>query len=303
MGLICDLRDDIVDSEKKLSAILRKTKVLASILRNEELKKWVEYELNGYPSADKVPDYRHSFTQSYGYFAGPLGSTLKNVPIPTVNLPEPIQKFAKKINHVEGVRGLESLLESDSPSFKIQWPADLLPLMQDKIYAGYNCIAAWRTIGRSQIEQILDTVRNKLLNFVLELKEKYPDIDDKEDVIANLPKEQISSVVNTYIFGSQNVVASGQNVAQTVVQNIQTNDIKSLLNYMKKIGIQDDDCDDLKNAVNADGARKDKGKFGPKVIAWISKMTSKVLEGIWNVAITAAPVLLTKALAKYYGWE
>ncbi|MGB3479850.1 MAG: hypothetical protein WBB67_11900 [bacterium] len=297
------MRDDIINSEMKLSVILRKAKVLASILKNEELKRWVDYEINGYPSAKDVPDYRRSVTQSYGYFAGPFGSAIKNVPIPTVNLSESIREFAGNICHVEGIRGLESLLDDNSPSFSIQWPADILPLIQDEIYVGYNCISAWRVIGRSQIEQILDTVRNRLLNFILELEEKYPDIDEKEEAIANLPKDQVSSVVNTYVLGNQNVVASGQYANQTVIQNIVEKDLNSLLNYMKKIGVPGENIVELKNAIDADGMRDEKNKFGPKIMTWIGNMTTKILEGAWKVAISTAPSLLIKALSRYYGWE
>lgn len=302
MGLIKELRDDIVDSEKPLSGIMRKAKVLASMLKNEELKTWVDNELNGYSSQDDIPEYRQSTNESYGYFAGPFGSALKNFPIPTVNLPKKIQKIFEKTYHAQGIRGLESVLENDSPSFNVPWPADIIPFIQDKIYARYNCVSAWRVIGRSQIEQIIDTVRNKLLNFVIELMEKYPDIIEKEEAIADIPKDQITSVVTTNIFGSHNVIASGQYVNQTVIQDIRTNDIDSLLSYMKKVGVLEDDVAELKKAVESDGERKEKNRFGPKVIAWIGRMTQKVLEGIWKVGISAAPALLTKALEKYYGW-
>lgn len=303
MGLLRELRDDIVDSNKKLSNVLRKAKILASILKNENLKKWVDSELNGYTSAKDVPDYRRGITQSYGYFVGIGGSVLKNAPIPTINLPKSIQKLAGEITFVEGVRGLESLLESDLPSFMYQWPADIIPLIQDKIYRGCNCISAWRAVGRGHIEQILDTVRNRLLNVVLELQEKYPDIGDSEAAIANIPQDQVSSVVNTYIYGSHNIVASGQNIDQTVMQEIIENDLDSLLSYMKKTGVSDEDIIELKEDIETDGARTEPHKFGPKVVIWIGKMVKKILEGTWKVAISTAPSLLTKALSKYYGWE
>lgn len=305
MNLIQELQNDILDQKTSLSSILRKAKVLASILRNEDLKKWVDNELNGYQSNKKeeVPEYRQGRADSFGDFVGSFGRGLKNVPIPTLNLPEPFQNGASELHLVEGVRALESLIESDSSLFSIQWPADIVAIMSDKIYEGYVCISAWKSVSRGQVEQVLDTVRNRLLNFVLELKERYPEISKSEDAISEVPKEQVASVVNTYIVGSQNVVASGFGIDQNVHQQIRENDLDALLKYMEKIGVPADDIKELKKAIEEDGPRTEPGKFGSKVVDWVCKMTKKILEGTWKVAISSASTLITKALSCYYGWK
>lgn len=141
------------------------------------------------------------------------------------------------------------------------------------------CISAWKSISRSKVEQILDTVRNRLLNVVLELREKYPDINESNDALSMVPKEQVASIVNTYILGSHNVVASGIDLDQNVSQKIIKNDIDSLLKYMKEIGVPADDASQLKNAIEEDGPRTEQRKFGSKVADWVGKMTKKILEG------------------------
>lgn len=48
MNLIQEIKSDIIDSKVSLSIALRRAKVLASILKNDKMKEWVNNELNGY---------------------------------------------------------------------------------------------------------------------------------------------------------------------------------------------------------------------------------------------------------------
>jgi hypothetical protein len=203
----------------------------------------------------------------------------------------------------EGVRALESTLQGDSSSFNIPWPTDIVAILSGQIFRGYVCLSAWKSLSRGQIEQVLDTVRNRLLSFVLDLKEKYPEISKSEEAISGIPKEQVASSFNTYIFGSYNVVASGIGIDQKVHQQIARNDLDALLKYLENIGVPRDDTRELEKAIKADGSKTEQNKFGPKVAEWIGKMIKKILEGAWNVSISTAPELLTKALSRYYGWE
>lgn len=303
MGLISDLQNDILDPKTSLSTILRKAKVLASTLKNEEFKKWVENELNGYRgNRDEIPEYRRGHTRSLGDFFGPFGAALKNAPIPTLSLPQEIKEFANELSLPKGVRALEAHLESNSPAFDIPWPADIVALLTGKIYRGYSCLSAWKTVDRSTIEQLLDTIRNRLLSFVLELKEKYPEISKSEEAISEIPGEQVTPMVNTYIFGNHNVVASGVNIEQAVHQ-VQKNNLNALLKYMEKIGVGSSDIKELEKAIKEDGPRTEAGKFGSKVTDWVGKMTTKILKGVWNISIQVGPTFLAEALSRYYGWK
>lgn len=289
MSLIQELQDDILDSKTSLSSILRRAKVLASDLKNEEFKKWVDNELNGYSGNNKeIPEYRKRTAYNFGHFFGSFGSEANNVPIPMLNLPEPIKKYVEMLVFAEGVRALESLIESDSDSIKYLWPADMCAIVADKIYEDMVCVSAWKSVSKSNVEQVLDTVRTRLLNVVLELRDKYPEINKSNDALSDVPKEQVTSMVNTYILGSNNIVASGNDIDQKVSQNIIKNDIDSLLKYLKEIGVPGDDASQLKNAIEEDGARTEPRKFGSKVADWVGNMTKKILEGTWNVAISGS---------------
>lgn len=304
MNLIQGLQSDILDPKTSLSSILRKAKVLASTLRNEKFEKWVDNELNGYPGDKKeIPDYRQGRTESFGHFTGPFGSGMENAPIPTLNLPEPVKEFASRFFFFQGVRALESLIKKDSSLFCEPWPANAMALMSDRIYEGYVCMSAWKSITRSQVEQVLDTVRNKLLSFVLELQKNHPEVSKSEDAISRVPEGQVASAVNTIILGSQNIVASGFGIEQRVDQQIPENDMDALLRYIKEIGLPADEAKELKKAVEEDGPRPERDKLGSKVAGWLGKMTEKIAEGTLNIPMQVVSALIMQALSSYYGWH
>jgi len=306
VNLIQDLQKDILNSEASLPSILRKTKVLGSLLRNKEFKKWVDNELNGYQEEDKkkIPSYRRGYVESYGDFLGPFGSVLKNQPISSLSLPVLFRQHVNKFLLVEGVRALESLIEHGSSDFRMQWPADIIAAVSNKIFKGWVCMSAWKLVSRGQIEQVLDTVRNRLLSFVLELEEKHPEISESKDAISNVSKKEISYAFNTYIIGSRNIIASGVGINQKVHQQVPANDLKALLKYMEKINVPSDNLKELEKAIEEDGPGTKPNEFGPKVSRWIERMANKkIVKGAWKLALPTIQMLIMKGLSMFYGWE
>jgi hypothetical protein len=150
----------------------------------------------------------------------------------------------------------------------------------------------------------LETVRNRLLNFVLELKERNPEITDSEDAISKIPVEQSLYVFHVNIYGNQNVMATGVDVEQSVHQKIISNDIEALLRYMREeVGVSQEDVGELEAAISEDGSRREANRFGPRVRDWILKITKKTLEGTIQVSTAVATTMIEKALLRYYGWD
>ena len=81
MNLLDSLQSDILSSAP-LSDVLRKAKVLAYRLKNQEFKDWVECEANGYRLGSPLPEYRVLPTQCFGTFTNGR-ATLSNVATPS----------------------------------------------------------------------------------------------------------------------------------------------------------------------------------------------------------------------------
>jgi hypothetical protein len=51
-------------------------------------------------------------------------------------------------------------------------------LVQPTVYEGMQCIAAWRVVPRAMFVGVVDGVRNRLLDLVLELERQVPGSGD-----------------------------------------------------------------------------------------------------------------------------
>ena len=86
-----------------------------------------------------------------------------------------------------------------------------------------------------------------------------------------MPLEQTTNIFNTHIHGNQNVVAAGTNISQDVRQVVRSNDLGSLLSYLKSVGVSEEDAQELKKAIEEDGPAEESAGLGPRVRDWLGK--------------------------------
>jgi len=186
-----------------------------------------------------------------------------------------------------------------------QWPADVLALYGRNIYEGMNCLSAWKVIPRNSLVALMDTIKTRILSFVLEIEEEAPDAGEASPHEPPLPQERVSQVFNTYITGStvQNVAAGGNRVMQSGEFNVIPGDIRSLERYLESLGVEQRDIEELKTSIETDSVAESNPAFGERVQAWTGKMLSKCASGAWNVSLAVASPMLAQALAKYFGLQ
>ena len=123
------------------------------------------------------------------------------------------------------------------------------------IVSGYALVSGWQLLSKSQVDSILDTVRNRLLTFMLELEEQFPDLVESEDAAKNIPKEQAATTFNHYVYGGQNVIASGQGITQHTVfpqPELSPGDLEALLDYMRGLNLPEEDVAELQEVLEED---------------------------------------------------
>ena len=54
MSLLREIQIDAINSNAKISDLLRKCQILAYRLGNEDFKNWISFELQGYPQDPKM---------------------------------------------------------------------------------------------------------------------------------------------------------------------------------------------------------------------------------------------------------
>ena len=300
MSLLRDIQEAALDSKVHLPDLLRKCKVLAARLGNQDFKSWVDAELNGYGEKENLPGYRSFRVESQGHFSGFMGSGLNNAPIPLSCIPERFIEMLFMHHSREPVSALADLLsKGSSGSFRVQWPADLVAHVGQDIYENMNCISAWQVIPRGGIVGILDTVRTRILNFVLEIEAEAPDAGESASGVHPVPQERVNQVFHTHIFGNVgNLAAGSEGFCQSSVTAVAQGDFNSLRAYMEKLGVTTSELDDLKHALEADKSKK---TIGERTGQWLGKMISKAASGALDVGTSVASTVLTKALTQYLG--
>ena len=216
MSLLRQIQDAAINSSVDLPALLRKCKVLAARLGNDDFKRWIDNELSGYNNKDDLPEYRVLRVNSKGHFSGAFGSGLRNADIPLLYLPE---DFRERLGHsylMQPIAAMASLVEkSTSGTLEEPWDPDVVAHFGKKIYQHMVCMQAWKVIPASALVAALDTVRTRVLNFALEIEIQNPAAGEAMANEKPVPQETVQHIFNTYITGDvQNLSSGSTNVTQ-----------------------------------------------------------------------------------------
>ena len=295
MNLLDEIRSDLVNESASLANTLRKAKILAYDIGLPEFSEWVEFELNGYQSRENVPEYRQITPVNLGTFVGP-GRMTSNVVLPTVNLPDIVREFADNLTFFDGVGELEA--QASTESLRRKWPQELIMLSRDSIVmtGGMALIDAEQPIPPHTVVGILDQVKNRLLDFVLGLQENNITSEDLKN--RTVAPEIAKNVFHFNIHGDRNIVASGENVTQTV-KTVQKGDSESLLSFLRGLNLDNDDIHEIAEAVSVEPVATN-GRFGPRVRNWLGGMAEKITSGALAVGSNVTVTMLTKALKDFY---
>jgi hypothetical protein len=174
MSLLLEIQAAAIDGHSDLGRVLRKCKVLASRLRSQPLEDWLVWESNSYPDDVKVPDYRIWPIQLKGHFSGYAGAGIRNVAIPLAVLPEKIRSKYENYECRQSIAGIEATLREAGGGTVHVSTSDLSLVLGDTVYEHYNCIQAWAEFGTGQLYELLNTVRNRILDFSLAIWKESP---------------------------------------------------------------------------------------------------------------------------------
>lgn len=216
MSLLRQIQDAAIDSSIDLPTLLRKCKVLAARLGNDDFKRWIDNELSGYDNKNDLPEYRILSVNSKGHFGGAFGSGLRNADIPLSCLPEDFREMLGHSYLMQPIAAMASLVEnSSSGTLHEPWNPDLVAHFGQKIYERMVCMQAWKVIPTSALVAALDTVRTRILNFVLEIEAENPAAGEAMANEKPVPQETVQHIFNTYITGDvQNLSSGSTNVTQ-----------------------------------------------------------------------------------------
>ncbi len=194
MEILRQIQSDILNQGVSVSVILRKAKVLAAQLDSTELGEWASGELDGYDSFDDLPDYRKLTTNASGQWTNGY-RMVNNHSVPMFKIKDEDIKKALTLYQVSnGIRTVENLV-SDLGEKRIMLSPSVVALVNTDVgERGYGYTTLHFNLDSHAFDQILDTVRNRLLDFILKLNKQWIDEEDPP------AQSQVRELVNVTIY-------------------------------------------------------------------------------------------------------
>ena len=302
-SLLKEIRNAAVDANVPIANVLRKCAVLSTQLKNNELRDWAFQELNGYDTEAEVPDYRRVMASLTGNLAGPFQSGYKGVPIPAVALPEKLRNRARTVVFMQGVAGLQACLEREG-DLVFHWPGDLIAWIQKegKLSDDFVLYGAWQTVGESAVADMIDTVRNRVLEFCLRLEEEMPELmgDDSNSSPTAAVESAASQVFNqVFVFGDHTGnIANASPAAEQSAQLVAPGDLSALVKALANVGVPAGEVDVLKAAIEEDN--EGGKKVGPKTGKWFKRAKQEVASGAWSLTKGATIATIRGLVLKFF---
>ncbi|WPZ34526.1 hypothetical protein T8K17_25295 [Thalassobaculum sp. OXR-137] len=162
-SLVFQLQSDALDRSVRTIDLLRKAKVVAAKLDISEFIQWVNFELNGYDSLDDTPDYRH--IKGSIKFRNPYHGWM-----PLIFEEPELERLVTLVKVGQPLGSLEDVVERSSRGsgfLTYPIPGEAQAVLSRE--TGVN-VEFQMHIGISQAVGIFDAVRNKILDWSVELE-------------------------------------------------------------------------------------------------------------------------------------
>ena len=227
MTLLQEIQTETSSSGGDLATILRKCKILAARLGSEEFALWITWELDGYPDGQPIPPYRRIAVQCYADFM----SVQWNAPRRPILWPV-LGKEAKEayeqlhpFEFREGIAQASALIKGAT----INRP-DLGLLVQGKMFPNMDCVGAVVEIGGNEFAQLLSAVKNRILDFVLQIEAENPDAGEAPPNTHPVPAEKLQPLVQQNFYGPVgNVAHDSHSFSQTATGGVSDADLRRLI--------------------------------------------------------------------------
>lgn len=304
MSLLTEIQASLLEG-REIGPILLKLRFLASRLGSDVLEDWVKHESEGYPSDVEVPSYRKIGIAYAGTFSGPLGSGMRNAPIPSYL----VEKYAgpqwTSFEVRESVSAIDDLIASGEKGTLTINASNLILLLQGHVYEDYACNSVVGTVARSTLVGLQNNVRARVLELTIQIEKSIPSVGnialgESTPSPAVKDREVITQITQQIIHGNQtNISSSGPGAEFHLTFN--KGDSAGLVQNLAKAGIAELDAKEIAELIASEKPESLEEPLGTKAKAWLVKNLKKATDGTWKVGVSVATQVLTEAALRYWG--
>jgi hypothetical protein len=306
--LLDELITLLSDPKQSLSEALYKTKVLFHQLGRKDLVPWVTHEIAGYPDESEVPPYRLIGAQVRCNLMN-AGWTNNNQLLIIGHLDAVEQKAITEIKLRFPIEVIQESIRKYSENSSNRMVSNIAPetfgRFNQVITNGGRLTAAWSELNMGDVAGVLSSVRSRLLDFVLELKDQIDTAQVSVIPDAGLPERLEKAGINpgdifkNAVFTDSTInLMIGSGVQNVNIKN-KPGDIKSLLEVLRKKGVLEEDLIDLEAAVTEDGEAGEVTVDKGKTQSWLLKTAAKAGKGAMKIGTKVFTEVAIAAIEHY----
>lgn len=164
-GLIPEIQRNALDLNVPIDAILRKVKLCTTKLDLSSLEAWISQELDGYSSKAALPGYRELVGE-------PLALNPYNGWIPMFFKSANDRQAVTRVDVRQPISTLRDLIDNDNDNGMFYYPVPEYQVLAINRRMNFQSSRMVLKIGRTSIIMILETVRNMVLDWSVEMEKK-----------------------------------------------------------------------------------------------------------------------------------
>ena len=219
----------LINNEIDLTVALRRLYVLVNDLGNEEIREWVDKEINGYSSTDQLPEYR-IFKSCELRYSGINGSyQITAQPLPNAWLSKntidaiSTHRITAPISEIEVNAKSAELLQIGRTNLAGEVQKNTF----DDFFGGVQCIEIHQVVPAAQFGRIITAVMDKVLKALLELDKKFGCLDDLDIDTSKLKKKELAELSANLgvIINTKKIKITGSNVGSGINTTNKTTEV------------------------------------------------------------------------------
>jgi hypothetical protein len=231
MSLLRDIQNETATAGGDVVSVLRKCKVLASRLSSDELTRWVDFELDGYPESQPIPDYQRLRVNCYANFMN-IRWRANSQDVPPFAIPEEYREsifspveFRDGITVAIAYSGEGASIEASKLQILIQRHRVMFPQMQ--------CSRAWKVIAATEFQQLISAVNNRILDFSLKIESENPSAGEAPPNSQPISRSRLQPLVQNTFYGPVgNLSQNGERITQTANMGVEPQDLTRLVDEL-----------------------------------------------------------------------
>jgi hypothetical protein len=304
--LLDDIIDILSDESGSLNNALLKTKVLLHTIGKKDLVSWVDNELKGYPDDDSVPEYRSVDAYVYGQVQS-FRQIHHHYLVPLMHVDDDLRKRLTELKLLLPIDQIQQAVAQhragSTQTLGKPIPPEVCAILSRGLESA-NVVTARSELNMTQADKILQEVRSRLLEFMLELRDVVGIEATNKDLASKAGEfdadKAFTKIFGHTTFGPNATVFIGNQNAQLNVTNSK-GDIDSLLTELEKNGVPRHQLDDLKIAIRAD---ENEGKEVSitnegHTSRWYMKALKEGGKGLYKTSVDVASQLIIRAIEHY----